>query len=111
MNKLFFYFSSVFYYFYLISNPFRYEKCYGLMHIPRSMGANDNNSGSSVDHFIAGISKLTGLTSQLSATFQSFTATEQTRAGLAAYDNGISCVQHRGILFFESFSTNFSRTY
>ena len=76
-----------------ITSVLRYEDCYGLLHIPRSLGPTESFAGDSIDHFVEGIDTIINLTTQLGSTFKSFTPTEQTRAGLAAYDAGVSAIR------------------
>ena len=76
-------------------SQFRYEECYGLMQIPRSLGPNDLVAGDSVDHFKEALDILIKLTTQLTSTFPSFSPTQQTRAGLAAYDAGVSSIRDK----------------
>ena len=78
---------------------FRHELCWGLMQIPASQSPNVNAAGDSVDHFLEGINELIALTTQMSGNFKSFSPSELTRAGLAAYDVGISSIQSRGFYF------------
>jgi len=66
------------------------EDCYGLMHIPRSHGADSSLGVDSIEHFINGLEYLLDLTSQVTNTFKSYTVEEQTRGGIAAYDAGLS---------------------
>ena len=66
------------------------EDCYGLMHIPRSHGADASLGVDSIEHFINGLEYLIDLTSQVTNTFNSYTVDEQTRGGIAAYDAGLS---------------------
>ena len=77
------------------------------MQIPASQSPNVNAAGDSVDHFLEGINELIALTTQMSGNFKSFSPSELTRAGLAAYDVGISSIQSRGFYFkfLSSFGT------
>lgn len=81
-----------------VISQFRYEECYGLMQIPRSLGPNDVVAGDSVDHFKEAVEILIKLTTQLTSTFPSFSPTQQTRAGLAAYDAGVSSIRDKRML-------------
>ena len=67
--------------------------CYGLMQIPYSQGPDVSVKGDSVQHFTEGIERLIEFTTRISSTFTSFNPTEQTRAGLAAYDAGIHAIR------------------
>ena len=62
------------------------------MHIPRSINPNDSVAGDSIEHFKQGIGRLSELNSQMAQQFSTFTASEQTRCGLAAFDAGTSSV-------------------
>ena len=63
------------------------KQCYGLMQIPESRNPNTSFAPDSVEHFEEGIRALIELTTHFAA-FESMTPTNQTRAGLAAYDAG-----------------------
>ena len=63
------------------------------MHIPASKNPNTNYAVGSVGHFREGIREIIELTSLITQSFTSFTPTQQTRGGLAAYDAGIQAVQ------------------
>ena len=65
------------------------------MQIPRSAGPNDQYAGDSVEHFEEAIDILIKLTTQLTSTFKSFSPIQQTRAGLAAYDAGVSSIRDK----------------
>lgn len=66
------------------------EDCYGLMHIPRSHGADGSLGVDSIEHFINGLQYLLDLTNDVTNKFKSYTVDEQTRGGIAAYDAGLS---------------------
>ena len=69
------------------------------MQIPRSAGPNDQYAGDSVEHFEEAIDILIKLTTQLTSTFKSFSPIQQTRAGLAAYDAGVSSIRDKCMYF------------
>ena len=76
-----------------------WDECYGLMHVPRSQGANDTHGVDSVEHFINGLSHLIGLTNQITSKFTSYSVGAQTRGAIAAYDAGLSTVTDKSTFF------------
>lgn len=76
-----------------------WDECYGLMHVPRSQGANDTYGVDSVEHFINGLSHLIGLTNQITSKFTSYSVGAQTRGAIAAYDAGLSTVTDKSTFF------------
>ena len=68
-------------------NQYFEKRCYGLMQIPESRNPNTTFAPDSMEHFEEAIRELISLTTKF-ATLESFTPTQQTRAGLAAYDAG-----------------------
>ena len=73
------------------------EDCYGLMHIPRSQGADGSLGVDSIEHFINGLQYLLKLTNDVTNTFTAYTVHEQTRGGIAAYDSGLSAAADKRI--------------
>ena len=65
------------------------------MHIPKSANPDDTVPGDSIKHFKQGIKILSDFNSQMAARFSSFTASKQTRCGLAAFDAGTSAVRNQ----------------
>ena len=79
----------------ILTNLLSFEECFGLMHIPRSANPDDTVPGDSIEHFKQGIERLTELNSQMAQQFSTFTASKQTRCGLAAFDAGTSAVKNQ----------------
>ena len=63
------------------------------MHIPASKNPNTDHAVDSIEHFVDGIYQIIELTSLIAQSFESFSATQQTRGGLAAYDAGVQAVE------------------
>ena len=78
------------------------------MHIPKSFEPDETVAGDSVQHFKQGIEKLTELNSQMAQRFKSFTAVQQTRCGLAAYDAGTFAIHNKYTIDKETTNGDFS---
>ena len=72
-----------------------WDECYGLLHVPRSKGADDYHDVDSIEHFLSGLAHLINLTGQITNKFTSYSVNEQTRGAIAAYDAGLSTVKDK----------------
>ena len=72
-----------------------WDECYGLMHVPRSKGADDSLGVDSIEHFVNGLSHVIKLTGEITSKFTSYSVPTQTRGAIAAYDAGLSTVKDK----------------